>query len=295
MPSIGISLKRNYYSPEAYAYRDYLVKNGWNVQLDYEEFLSSENDITIMFLGLDPLWKKNRFKKIIHDYPSLSTGKFPKTKNLIKKYINRKPNGRIFLNSFVEREFNFKKCENSINIDVGIDNLFFDKIEIEKEYDLVYSGSIIGREGLIAELQRLAILGLRILIIGEVDDKLRNYLSVHGDIFFSGRVGRSELPSMYRLAKAGLSISPDIYPFTSQTTIKTLEYLASGIGLVSNHYGWINQFSDEYSYQPLWTGNIKTKGDFDRFEFSEIDMSEFSWDNIFNKVNFNNFLYSLLT
>ena len=55
MPSIGISLKRNYYSPEAYAYRDYLVKNGWNVQLDYEEFLSSENDITIMFLGLDLL------------------------------------------------------------------------------------------------------------------------------------------------------------------------------------------------------------------------------------------------
>ena len=58
MPSIGISLKKHYYSPEAYAYKDYLIKKGWDVQLDYEEFLSDENDITIMFLGLDPIWKK---------------------------------------------------------------------------------------------------------------------------------------------------------------------------------------------------------------------------------------------
>jgi hypothetical protein len=295
MPSIGISLKRNYYTPEAYAYKDYLTKNGWDVQLDYEEFLSSKNDITIMFLGVDPVWKKNRFKKIIHDYPSLSTGKFPKTKNLVKKYINRKPDGRIFLNSFVENEFNFKKCENSININAGVDSLFFDKVEENKEYDLVYSGSILGRDGLISELQRLAILGLRILIIGEVDNNLRNYLKLQGDVHFSGRVKRCELPGLYRLAKAGLSISPDIYPFNSQTTIKTLEYLASGIGLVSNHYGWINQFSDKYNYQPLWTGSLKTKDDFDRFEFSEIDMLEFSWGNIFKNVNFNNFVDSLLS
>ena len=106
---------------------------------------------------------------------------------------------------------------------------------------------------------------------------------------------RCELPGLYRLAKAGLSISPDIYPFNSQTTIKTLEYLASGIGLVSNHYGWINQFSDKYNYQPLWTGSLKTKDDFDRFEFSEIDMLEFSWGNIFKNVNFNNFVDSLLS
>ena len=124
---------------------------------------------------------------------------------------------------------------------------------------------------------------------------LRNYLKLQGDVYFSGRVKRYELPGLYRLAKAGLSIAPDIYPYNAQITIKTLEYLASGIGLVSNHYGWINQFSDEYNYQPLWTGSLKTKDDFDRFEFSEIDLLEFSWDNIFKNVNFNNFVDSILS
>jgi len=295
MPSIGISLKRNYYTPEAFAYKDYLIRNGWEVQLDYEEFLSYENDITLLFLGLDPFWKKNRFKKIIHDYPSLSTGKFPKIKNFVKKRINRKPDGRIFLNSFVENEFNFKNCKNSINIDVGVDHLFFERVDVNKKYDLVYSGVILGRDGLIRELKRLAILGFRILIIGEVDENLKKYLGLQGEVFFAGRVDRDKLPGLYRLAKAGLSISPDIYPFSSQTTIKTLEYLASGIGLVSSHYGWINQFSDKYNYDPLWIDSIKTKDDFDYFEFSQIDMMEFSWDSVLKKTNFNNFVHSLIT
>ena len=166
MPNIGISLKRNYYTPEAFAYRDYLESEGWSVQLDYEELLSPENEITILFLGFDPCWTKNKFKKVIHDFPSASTGAFPKIKNRIKRSVNRTPDGRIFFDDFVKQEYNFKDHTKSINISAGIDQLFFNKGALTKEYDLVYSGAISGRNGISIELNRLSNLGLKILIIG---------------------------------------------------------------------------------------------------------------------------------
>lgn len=294
MPSIGISLKRKYYTPEAFAYGKYLEENGWQVQLDYQESLSYENDITILFMGLDLSWKKNKFKKIIHYYPSLSTGRFPILKNSIKKHVNRIPDGRIYLNNFVKNGYDFKQCKNSLIIDVGIDKFFFENKQVGIDFDLVYSGVLLGREGLIEELKRLSMLGLRILIIGEVTKYIQKELKNYGEIFFSGRVDRSELPALYQSAKAGLSVSPDVYPFSSQTTIKTLEYLASGIGLVSSKYKWINEFSKKNNFEPLWVNSIKTKDDFDSYEFTEIDMSEFIWEKILDKVNFNSFMHSLL-
>jgi glycosyltransferase involved in cell wall biosynthesis len=294
MLNIGISLKRNYYTPEAYAYKSFLEKKGWSVQLDYEEFLLPENDITILFLGIDLFWKKNKFKRVIHDYPGVSTGKFPKIRNIVKKNVNRIPDGRIFFDDFVGKEFGFKDCTKSINVNAGVDQLFFEKGTKVKEYDLVYSGAISGRDGFSLVLHKIAGLGLKILIIGDVDKSFRECFKSYKNIVFIGRVGRSELPKLYRSAKAGLNFTPNAYPYHFQPSIKVFEYLASGIGVVTTHSVWADKFYNKHEYKPLWLENLKTRYDFDSFEFSELDMSEYRWDVVLKEAKFEEFLKSRL-
>jgi hypothetical protein len=286
---------RTAYTPEAYAYKEYLQDKGWNVELNFNECISHDNDIVIMFMGVDPYFKKNRFKKIVHDYPSLSVGRLNKYRDRVKKYINRKPDGRIFLNKFVQGGLDYKDGISSIYRDMGVDQGFFDIKEKKHEYDLVYSGSIDGREGLIIELSRLATLGFSILIIGEVNEDIRKYFKLNKNVVFTGRVERNELPDLYRLAKAGLNYTPNIYPFNCQTSTKTLEYLATGIGLVSNHNSWIDQFSMHNKYKPLWIDDITCKEDFDCTSFTELNVLDYNWNSILKKSGINSFLESILS
>ena len=98
---IGITLKKSAYTPEAYAYEAYLKERGYQVQLDYS--LDPNNDVNIHFMGVRPFWEKKEGRAVeIHEYQSLSTPPYASFKNLIKKAINEKPQGRIFLNEFVK-------------------------------------------------------------------------------------------------------------------------------------------------------------------------------------------------
>ena len=45
--NIGITKKKNAYTPEAYAYKNYLEKYGCQIQFDYEDNLDPNNDINI--------------------------------------------------------------------------------------------------------------------------------------------------------------------------------------------------------------------------------------------------------
>src|SRR5690606_2923229 len=116
----GIPLSHNAYTPEAYAYEQYLTSKGWQVQLDYE--LDPNNDINIFFMGTRPFWKEKKGRaKEIHEYQSLSTPPYAKIKNFSKKIINKKPDGRIFLNKIVAQHFNFNNNIPCIYRDMGVD------------------------------------------------------------------------------------------------------------------------------------------------------------------------------
>ena len=62
---------------------------------------------------------------IIHEYASLSSGKFKKFKNFLKKNLNSRPNLRIFLNEKVKKEMNFSDNIPFLYRDMGIDKHFF--------------------------------------------------------------------------------------------------------------------------------------------------------------------------
>lgn len=281
---IGIPISNNAYTPEAYAYEKYLTLKGHEVQLDY--ILDPNNDVNIYFMGMRPLWEKSNGKaKEIHEYQSISTPPYPRLKNFVKKIINSKPDGRIYLNSKVRREFNFNDNTPYIYRDMGIDDALFQNPVKNPDFDILYCGSILGRTGLIKTLIALAN-KYKIVVVGKISES-EKILMKHKNITLLGRIEREKLPEIYRNARFGLNYTPNIYPYNIQTSTKTLEYLASGLQVISNRYLWAEEFFDNIHYKPLWLDQL----DSSIVSPNEIPiMHSFKWDNILNEIDFNSFV-----
>lgn len=289
---IRIPLSKHAYTPEAHAYKEFLTHRGWQVQLDFD-YVPDEPalDIRLCFMGSRPFWSASKTNiPEVHEYHSLSTPPYAKVKNLIKHCINRRPAGRIFLNKIVQKDLFFRDETPAIYRDMGIDRRFFALQGVNPEFDLIYSGTIRGRIGLVGELLRLAKLGLKILIAGEVDESTREVFRLFGHVTFTGRLQQHELPGVYARARAGLNYTPDIYPFDRQTSTKTLEYCAAGLGVVSNRYQWASEFAEQRGATFLWLDNLKSKTDVDTFNFQVPDVSDLEWSTLLDVAGLDDFL-----
>lgn len=292
---IGIELKSNAYTPEAFAYFSFLNNLGHKVEITRKEDFSIGNDVNILFMGLQLFHEKSLKKEtlIVHEYHSLSTGILPRVKNKIKNYLNIQPSGRIFLNDFVRSELGFSEDISCIYREMGVDDSFYNAELRTIEFDLIYSGSIEGRPGLLEEILRLGKIGLSILVVGRVTEQIKNNFLDIPSVVFTGQVSRQELSKLYSIARAGLNYTPNFYPFNVQTSTKTLEYYAAGLGVVSNSYMWINQFSIENDIQYLNIDSITSKSSFDEYRFLKYDMNKYRWSNILKECNFEKFLLNL--
>lgn len=289
--NIGITLKPNAYTPEAFAYQDYLKNRGHSIQLDYE--LDVNNDINIYFMGLRPFWSDKKIKALeVHEYQSLSIPPYSIIKDKIKSLVNVKPDGRIFLNERVNIGLNFNDSIPFIERDMGVDDSLFQIPKMNAEYDIVYSGSITGRVGLVDVLIRLSKRN-KIIVVGDVEENIR-LIFKKNNIQMTGRVDRKNLPEIYENAKYGLNYTPDIYPFNIQTSTKTLEYLASGLTLITNRYSWIESFCSDLNYQPIWLEDLSKNDRLILKASSPPNMEKYSWNYILKDCNFEKFLKSLL-
>lgn len=298
--NIGIEINNNSYTPEFYAYKAFLEKKMHKVQLLNKDELSHNKsfDIKIYTMGFSHKWRNKEETKIIHEYQSLSTGYGNKIKNNIKKYLNIKPNGRIFLNSYVRKTLNFNDNIDYIERDMGIDESFFNITQnnIQKEYDIVYCGSI-NRYGLIKTLINLSKLGLKILVIGNVSLKIEKKLKKY-NIICTGKIQRNNIPPLYKMATFGLNYTPNIYPFNVQTSTKTLEYCASGLKILSNHYNWISNFEKERNAKFLWLHDLFNIGNIDILKTKENSLitpnvKDLMWDIILKNSKLEEFLYKI--
>ncbi|MFW1815215.1 glycosyl transferase [Acinetobacter guillouiae] len=288
---IGITLKRNAYTPEAFAYQKYLIGRGHHVQLDYD--LDINNDINIYFMGLRPLWTKKKIGALeVHEYQSLSIPPYVKIKDTLKRLVNLKPDGRIFLNENVKNGLNFNDNIPFIKRDMGVDSSLFQTPKKNVDYDIVYSGSINGRIGLVDILVKLS-KNNKVIVVGEVEGDIQKIFNKNS-ITMTGKVGREFLPELYANAEYGLNYTPNIYPFNIQTSTKTLEYLASGLKLITNKYHWIECFCSNLEYEPVWIENLNDKIEMDLKTSNIPNMDTYSWDYILNNCKFEEFLKGLL-
>lgn len=289
--TIGITLNSISYTPEAYAYEKYLKNLGYQVQLDLDKKLDPSNDVNIYFMGTRPFWRKNNNLREIHEYHSLSTPPFARLKDKIKKNANIKPDGRIFLNKYVDKNLGFNDKIPSIYRDMGVDKEFFTKRSMtgKFEYDLVYCGSY--RDGFDRQLLQLSDMGISVVLIGSFPEKVIDLFRNKKNIKFVGRLSRYEIPHVYSCARAGLSYTPNTYPFTFQTTTKVLEYLASGLGIVTNYNLWTKEFIESRRGNCIFLESKSLSKEYlDSFNFITPDVSDLEWSNILQRSNFSDFI-----
>lgn len=233
-------------------------------------------------------------QRIVHEYHSLSTPPFAKLKDRAKRLLNRQPNGRIFLNDRVRDALDFRDSVPSITREMGFDKGFLAPSCSSKDFDIVYCGSINNRSGLVDTLLRLDRMGLRILVIGECDAKIAARASDFQNVIFTGRLSREEVFREIKRARFGLNYTPDIAPFNFQTSTKTLEYIAAGLGVISNRYAWAYEFSRARNIHFLWLDENFRVRDLEEFKFPRVDISDLEWDAVLARAGLDRFLTSLL-
>jgi hypothetical protein len=282
--SIAIEITTNAFLPEAYAYRDYFIEKGFECDFVNKGDPSLLNyDCALLFHGFHPFWKKYP-KFIIGEYHSLSTGRYNRVKDLVKRLLNVRSNIYIFLNDDVRRKMWFSNKINYTTRSMGYSEKDFESFKgEEKKFDVVYCGSY--RKGLWEIIKKLADLGLSIAVVGpEIPFE-------HELITSFGRKEPVEARKIISQAKYGLNYTPDVFPLNIQDSTKVIEYCAAGLGVITNHYEWVKDFEMSRSASFLYLDLISKAGDVKSFNFINPDVSDLSWDDlmfrsgIFDKIN----------
>lgn len=288
------------YLPEINAYKKY-----FDLYDDFQ-FIDSIKDLNGVYeLGdFDILWyiMGTDFKSInlpkVHDYASLSTGNMQTVKNFVKRFFNKEPNLRLFLNNHIKDTMNFTDNVPYLIRDMGLDKSFFIK-DVKKEYDFVYMGAITRERKIPLLLNKFKsdFKSKSLLVIGEVPIDIYKEFSNTENIIFSGKVIYQDVPRLASKAIYGINMIPDTHPFNMQTSTKLLEYCALGLKVITTQYKWQKEF--ESKYLASFFKIDEELGNFDlnaieNFKFQIPNVEELEWTNMFDSLELNRKLLTII-
>lgn len=299
MKKILFLRREGVYLPEINAYMSYIRENMPNLQAydfleNTKEFSEADFDIVWKFMGLDR--GRPTDNVIVHEYGSLSVGKFPKAKNFLKRAVNIKPSLRVFLNDAVRQEMGFQDSTEYRLRDMGVSSHFFrDSPNPNPEFDFVYSGSL-NRGKVIWDMLhhfKTQMKTSTLLVIGTVPNEIHDMFGTVPNIHFAGRLKYESVPDAITRAKYGLNIMPDIYPFNIQTSTKVLEYCAARMPVISTNYAWIKTFENESHGSFFYLHNSfdnLNRENLEKFSFAIPSMQNYEWNNIISQSQLFDFL-----
>jgi hypothetical protein len=271
--------------PELEAYTRFFESRG------HETFICKKNqeagfrpDVEWHFMGLGG----ERFFKgttLIHEYASASVPALATLKDNVKRWINKKPDFRIYLNDSVRQSIGyhdnipFGYRDMGINID-AINNSF----STEKRFDFIYPGSVEPFsffKKLLLKFTTNEFNSSRLLIISNVPGKISSAWSRFENIEFRSPMSNREVIELIRQSKYGINFRPAVAPFTFQTATKVLEYAACKIPVITTPSTWLSTFKNEYggNYFILSPGleNL-TWGNLRNFDFQFPERKPLTWD-----------------
>lgn len=256
---IAIILTGHAYLPEAWAYADHLKRSGHSAQLVASPEAAGGADAAIAF-NLRHQRKLHRLGiAAVHEYHSLSAGRLRMVKDVVKRWAAPRPRARIFTEPHIRPSLGFAEDVPTLLRPVGVDAAIFGCGNRAPTHDIVYCGSI-ERQGVVRAMEQLAERGWRIIAFGNVPADVDRRRLATLDIDFAGPIGRDDVPEALSRARFGLNVTPDVAPFNIQTSVKTLEYAAAGLGIIANRYGWMERFAATHGLQPLWLDDVLGAG-----------------------------------
>lgn len=278
------------YLPEIQAYKEYFGQFGVEVYDSAKDFDQNYNkaDFDLLWYMMGVQLFRDELPTV-HDYASLSTGRFPLFKNTVKKCLNQKPDLRLFLNSNVKNGLGFKDYIPFLYRDMGVSYDFFKVQKKDQEYDFVYVGAITKERGVdrLFDHFRNHLKDKSLLVIGSVPNEIYSQFANIHNIKFMGAVPYSTVPELASKAEYGINMMPDQYPFNIQTSTKLIEYCALGLKVITTNYEWASSFESKTkarfykiddSFENLSMSKIEA------FDFVTPDVNGYQWNNIFSEI-----------
>lgn len=265
MRRVALILPENAYAPEIYALHNFLSKyyseSIYSEIIKYSVFLQKQKsfDIVYRMMGFSPKILNPCLLPEIHDYASLSLGKYSCFKEFAKRKFQKKPIFRLFLNDYVRKRMSFNDNVPYSLRDMGVDGDFFNifSLNLNKIYDFCYIGSICDERNIDSILDFFKDnKSFNIVLVG--DNLLSNkekYIN-EPNIIFTGRKDRSGVLDILSKSKVGINYTPNVYPFNFQTSTKVLEYIACGLDVLSNDGYWVESFQKKLNYNFLKVNDL---------------------------------------
>ena len=283
------------YLPELSAYQHYFQSKGHQLVI-YDQHIDSRADVVWRFMGID---RAQLTMPVIHEYSSLSLAPCARLKDTIKRLYNIRPAGRIFLNSFVMDSMGFADGVPTFCRDMGISKKFFTVQKKKKEFDYVYVGAIT-RSRMIDRLCWHFCNTMKessLLLIGEPEKGIMWDYAQTANITFAGKQPYSQVPELAMKAAKGINVTPDIYPYSYQTSTKILEYCALGLDVVTTRGHWVESFVQQREGKFFFLdddfGNL-TKEPIDAFSFTTPEVVDLEWERLLNSLQLDQWLEQLL-
>lgn len=257
--------------PEIAAYQRYF--SGYNITCisrKRNEHTKMDRQVDWFFMGSDLTPREPGVYKI-HEYLSASTPPGGWWKDRLKRYLNARPDYRLYLNSFVKERLSFRDHVPYGFRDMGLwlEHYENSAVAVEKKFDFIHTGTIskdMGFERLLDHFTAGAPLANHsLLVVSKHYEALQEGYKASRNILFTGPVDQPGVRELIAQARFAINYKPDVIPYNRQTSTKLLEYGACHIPIITTHAQWIHDFQRQYG------GN---------YFFLEPDLSNFTWEKV---------------
>jgi glycosyltransferase involved in cell wall biosynthesis len=288
--------KANY--PDIDAYRNYFncqyaVIDG--TLSDYEKVDDKSEVILWCIMGF--YRKKIEAKFVIHDYRSLSVGRFMKLKDLAKRIFNVKPDLRIFLNSQVESVMGFNDIVPTCRLDMGVPKWIFDikpvseikgtfcyigEMSLERGFDKVIDSFLSNKKD-----QQTFVL------VGSPEKEILDKYANERALVFTGRVPQQKALEIVKSSEYAVCYFPYHRPHCYQTPTKLLEYAALGVNIICNDSPSNLTVLKEYSIDATVTKkNIFDDLNLSVTKYSNLDLiKKLEWSEVIEKASVEKYIH----
>lgn len=225
--------------PDIDAYKDYFEPEYEVIDGTLSEYKKLKNKSNTILWCLMGFHHKNiKAEYVIHDYRSLSVGRFSILKDLIKRFFNIKPDLRIFLNEQVSNIMRFNDCTPSCYLDMGVPKWIFD---IKPEADLKGTFCYIGEMSFERRFDKVIDSFLKnkknsqtFVLVGNPQKELIEKYSGNDSLIFTGKLSQKEALKVVKTSDFSVCYIPYHRPYCFQTPTKLLEYAALGVDIICN-------------------------------------------------------------
>lgn len=230
--------------PELLAYHDYYTSRGVEVvtgTLDEYKALEDKDEYLVWaIMGFYPKQFASPF--VIHDYRSLSVGGPAGLKDIAKRYLNARPNLRIFQNKRQQSIMGFNDKVPSVIIPMGVPKWIFDvpqpSADAHSVADFCYIGVMSFERGfhLVIDsfLENFSGTDASLLLVGKPEPRLYERYVGKAGIEFAGAKPQRDALALVARSSVAVCYFPYHRPHCYQTPTKLLEYAALGKKIICN-------------------------------------------------------------